>query len=501
MNSLRNIAVLTLGILCLAAGTLSAQDADSAPAAQASRVVAVIPIHKDIDYGLLKSLERRIAEAREQGATVLIFEMDTYGGGLDAGHEIGDLINNLKAQTGGKILTVAYVEQKAISAGALISLACQQIVMRHGTTLGDCQAIMVSPQTREMVEAPEKIQSMVRALMRTYAKSNGYPEKLAEAMVDPDIEVSRVTFPDGRVQYMTPAEIAEIKEDQKQGIEQKLLVPKGKLLTMSDTEAADYGFSLRSVQGLNEAVELVAGAGARVTRYDTNWSEEMVRFLNGMAVSGLLMTVGLIALYMAFKTPGFGVPEVAAICCFAILFLSKYAVGLAGAMEAVLFVIGITLLAVEIFLIPGFGFVGIAGLACIVASLVLSLQKFVIPEYDFQFNTLIGNLLVVFGSLLAATLFFVLLVRFMPGTPGLRRLILTSTQTPTTGYVVSSAENRDLVGKRGVTLSTLRPSGRAEVEGNVIIVVSDGEFIDPGVPVVVADVRRNGVIVRRAEDI
>ena len=233
-------------------------------------------------------------------------------------------------------------------------------------------------------------------------------------------------------------------------------------------------------------------------RYETNWSEQLTRFLTSPAVAGVLMMVGLLALYMAFKMPGFGIPESVAICCFTILFLSKYLVGLANVFELALFGVGIILLAVEIFITPGFGVMGISGIGCVLASLVLASQKFIIPETDYQLDVLLMNLTTVLVALALSVVVFMVILRFLPKTPMLRRLILNTTEATESGYVVGSAEQRDLVGSNGVVLSTLRPTGRAEIDGQVLIVVADGEFIETGTSVVVSEVRGNRVVVTKA---
>ena len=466
----------------------------AAPQALPSKV-AVIPITGEIDYGLQKSLERRLDSALEQGAGVIVFEMDTYGGGLDPGAEMGDMI----LAAGSKARTVAYVDKKAISAGALISLACQQIIMRRGTTLGDCEAIMISPQSQTMEPAPEKVQTFVRVMMRKYARSNGYPAVLCEKMVDPDMEVYQCKFANGTVRYLSDQEVEELTTAEEQGLEKKLIAGKGKLLTMDDEEARAYGFSRASVSGLDEAIALVAAPGAQRIVAEVNWSEEMVRFLNSTAVSSLLMIIGTIAVYICFKTPGFGMPEAVAIVCFGILFLSKYMVGLATVADVLLFVAGIGLIGVEIFVWPGLGVLGFLGAICIIMSLVLAFQNFAIPnpKYDWQLTVLVHNLISVFGSLLTATLLFMVIVRFLPKTPFLKKLVLATQQSHAGGYVVVSAEQQGLVGKTGHSMSMLRPSGSAEIGGDTYPVITDGEFIEPGTPIVVAEVSGNRIVVRK----
>jgi len=480
------------------AETAEETPAESEPEERPERAakIAVITIAGDIDYGLQKSLERRIGEAKEAGATLLIFEMDTYGGGLGPGIEIGDLLNNVKTETEGKVRTLAYIHKKAISAGAMASIACQGIVMRSGTTIGDCQAIMMS-QEEGIVEAPEKIQTTVRATMRKYAQSNGYPEIICEAMVNPDLEVHKLTFPDGKTRYVTNRELDGLSSIEREDSRKELVVARGHLLTMTDKEAVKWEISSATVSDLDEVLKKYGTADHVTTRYETNWSEEMVRFLNGMAVSSILMLVGVLALYFAFKTPGLGAPEIVAVACFAVLFLSKYLVGLASVLELVIFAVGLLLLAVEIFLIPGFGVTGIAGIVCIVISLVLAGQKFILPETPFEVNDFLANMVAVFGSLIGATILFMIALRFLPTAPFLNRLVLATTQQVSEGYVVGSAGKRDMVGMTGTALSTLRPVGRAEIEGETVIVMAESEYIERGEPVVVTKVDGNRVVVTK----
>ena len=491
-------------MLCAAA---AAEKTSPAPAPLASRL-AVIPLVGDIDYGLLKSVERRVSLALADGAEVIVFEMDSYGGGLGPGHEIGDYINNISSTGRRKVKTVAYVRKKAISAGALISLACREIVMRKGTTIGDCQAIQVNPQTRTMQEAPEKVQSLVRALMRTYAESNGYPELLCVAMVDPDIEVKQVTFTVGdkqpgktEVKYLTPKQVEELSEAEKKRVAKNIsILAAGKLLTMTDVQAREYGFSRASVDGHDDVIRRYAASSAEIKTYATNWSEEMVRFLNSMAVASVLLTAGMVALYVAVKTPGFGVPEIVALSCFAVFFLSKYLVDLAAYWEILLFLVGIALLYVEIFVTPGFGVVGVSGIACIFVSLILALQKFVLPSPSLPWTVdeFAANLLSVFGSILISIALMLLLLRYLPRSSIFSPLILKTAEAVEAGYVVGSAGQRDLVGRPGLAVTTLRPSGRAVIDGKTLLVVADGEFIESGSEVVVAEVRGNRVVVRKA---
>ncbi len=487
---------VALCVLCLCGVAAMAQEAATvAKVAPPAARVAVITINGDVDYGLFKSIERRVHEAVDGGADVLLFEIDTYGGEVTAAVQIGDLIDGVKLSAHGRVTTVAYVHVKAISAGALISLSCQKIVMKRGTTIGDAEAII--PGLHGIEVAPEKYQTMVRALARKYAQSNGHPVTLCEAMVDPDLEVWQVKFPDGRVEYLSTQAWNDLKPEERQGADRKQVVAKGKLLTLSDTEALEYGLSIGSVGSREEALALFTSTPGTAIREETDWSEGLVRLLSSGPASVILIIVGMVALYMAFKIPGLGAPEVVAILCFGLLFFSKFMIGMAGMTEVLLFAGGVMLVAIEIFLIPGFGVVGVLGLLCIVISLILAFQNFTIPQYPFQVMILVKNMGLVFGSLLAATVLFMMLVRFMPKTPFLKGLVLNAQQTRAAGNVAKSAEQRGLIGKGGRALSTLRPSGRAEIAGEPLNVMSDGEYIEAGEEVVVIDVKGNSIFVAR----
>ena len=456
--------------------------------------VAIIPISGDIDYGLQKSLERRLDSALEQGVGVVIFQMDSYGGGLDPGAEMGDMI----LAAGSKVRTVAFVDRKAISADALISLACQQIIMRRGTTIGDCEAIEITPGAQTMEAAPEKVQTFVRVLMRKYAAANGYPAAICEKMVDLDMEVYQCKFADGAVRYLTGQAFGRNEDRGEAGPGEEAGRREDEAADDDDEEAHAYGISRATVSGLDDAVALIAAPGAQRITLDVDWSETMVRFLNSAAVSSLLMIVGTIAIYICFKTPGFGAPELVAIVCFGILFLSKYMVGLATVADILMFVAGVGLIAVEIFVWPGLGVLGFLGAICIILSLVLAFQNFTVPnEYEWQLSLLVHNLIQVFGSLVTATLAFMVIVRFLPKTPFLRKLVLATQQSHAGGYVVVSAEQQGLIGKTGQAMSMLRPSGTAEIGGETYPVITDGEFIEPGTPIVVAEVSGNRIVVRK----
>ena len=465
-----------------------AAEAKPAPEKPTKTKAALITLNGTIDGGLHSSLERRIDEARENKCSILFFEIDTYGGALQAAFDISELLSGISDAK-----TVAYVPKKAISAGALISVACNEIVMGPIGTLGDCEPIIPHPE-KGMITAPEKMQTVLRATFRNLALKNGYPESLAEAMVTKEMEVYRVTIGD-TTKFETKAQLDQLTEKEKQRIiKKKLVVSEGQLLTMTSKEALDYGFAKKLVPNREALFKLYGVDGADVVVFDTNWSEEMVRFIS--ALSPILIAIGLMALYMEFKVPGFGLPGIVAIVCFALVFFSKYLVGLAEQWEVLIFALGMVLLAVEIFVLPGFGIAGIMGLALIGLALLLAFQPFVVPVTPFEIEMTKGNILKLLGSMVASIVGICLLAKYLPETSAFGRIVLRAAEKTDSGYVVGSAEKQELVGKKGVVVSSLRPVGRARIGDDIVSVVTQGEMLEKDTNIEVIEVKGNRIVVR-----
>ncbi|MDR4508109.1 MAG: hypothetical protein MRJ65_07730 [Candidatus Brocadiaceae bacterium] len=462
-------------------------DADNNP----YRPTYVITIHRMIDGGLNSSIQRRVDSAKDNDAGLIIFDIDTFGGRLDAAMEISEFISDLKEAD-----TVAFISHKAISAGALIALSCNDIIMAPEAELGDCEPIL--PTTEGGYKsAGEKIQTVLRTKFRKFAEKNGYPVLLAEAMVTSEIEVYRIETeenPEGF--YISSRELKEMnEEDQKKIKKKKLIVEEGKLLTMHTREAFEFGFARHIVDDLDALFALYNVNKKEVTELETNWSEEMVRFLEKIAP--VLLTIGIIAIYLEFNSPGFGIPGLVGIVCFATIFLSKYLVGLAEAPEIIIFFLGIALIAVEIFLIPGFGITGIAGIILVFIGLMLSFQDFTLPRTPFDSEELRKNLLMIIGSFLTSAFAIVLLLKYMPGIPLFKRLILTTAETPDYGFKnVTSSAYSELLGVKGVAITPLRPSGRIEVGEKLLDVVTQGDFIGKGQRVEIVKIEGNRIVVK-----
>jgi len=456
------------------------------------RNVSIVPLSGMIDGGLHDSLERRVVIAKENGSDLIIFEIDTYGGRLEPAFEISEYISNIKYAK-----TIAFIPTKAISAGALIAISCNEIYMAPQAELGDCEPIVPSSEGGYKTVG-EKIQTVLRTKFRKFAEKNGYPVLLSEAMVTKEIEVYYITTED-RLDgyYKSSRDLKEMTEEEKKKIRsKKLIIEEGQLLTMHAKEAHEYQFAKAIVEDRDSLLKLLNIDKVEITSLETSWSEEMVRFLESIAP--VLLGIGLVALWMEFKAPGFGLPGIVGILCLATLFLSKHLVGLAEAPEIIIFFVGIALLAVEVLVIPGFGIAGISGIIMIVTGLILSFQDFTIPRTPYDVETFIKNIFTIMCSLLGSGIAIFLLIKYMPGMPIFNRLVLTASETVQGGYVIppQPAGGEDLTGRKGKAVTILHPTGKIEVDNRTLDVVTDGEYIEKGQAVEIIEIRGNRIVVK-----
>ncbi len=468
---------------------VSPQQPESQPQPQKAFIIALEGM---IDGGLLSSVERRTKIALAEKPSLIIFEIDTYGGRLEPAFEISEYIADIPEET----KTVAYIPKKAISAGALIAVSCNEIAMGPYAELGDCEPIIPSAEGGYKTVG-EKIQTVLRTKFRKFAEKNGYPVKLAEAMVTSEVEVYYIVTEDSpEGHFVTARELKEMTEEETKKIKsKKLIVEKGKLLTMHSGEAKEYGFAKYIVKGRDELLERYGVEEERIETLVVNWSEDLVRFLDSIAP--ILLGVGLVAIWLELKAPGVGLPGIIGVLCLATVFLSKYMVGLAEVPEMVIFAMGMMLLAVEVFVLPGFGLFGLAGVALMLVGLVLGFQDFLVPQTPYDYAELKTNLLQIFASMIGSIAAMAIMLRYLPGIPLFGRLVLSASEEAALGYeTVPVVSREDLIGKRGYALSTLRPAGRADFGGEVLDVVTQGEFIATNQTVEVVEIRGNRVVVK-----
>jgi membrane-bound serine protease (ClpP class) len=418
-------------------------------------IVHVVPIEGVIDLGLAPFVERILGEAAAAGAAAVILEVNTFGGRVDAAVLIRDAL--LRAP----VRTVAFVNKRAISAGALISLAAETIAMADGGTIGAATPVEIGAPGSPAQPVAEKTVSYVRKEFRATAESRKRPLLLAEAMVDADVEIPGLNA-------------------------------KGKLLTLTTEEALTHGFADFRADTIDAVLASLGLTGAEVRRATPTWAETLVRFLTHPLVSSLLTTIGILGIILELRTPGFGVPGAVGILSLGLFFWGHWLVRLAGWEEILLVAVGLVLLGVEIFVTPGFGLTGTLGLVALLGGLGLSLVG-----AGATWSVVLTALGQVVVSLLLAIAASLVMLRFLPRLPFGRRLILETELDAREGF--ASAPEADLMwlGKRGTAASTLRPAGIATLEGDRVDVVSDGEFIEAGEPITVVKVDGNRIVVRQ----
>jgi membrane-bound serine protease (ClpP class) len=423
--------------------------------AQKTSVVYVAPIEGMIDLGLAPFVERVLREAANAGAAAVVLEINTFGGRVDAAVLIRDALLNAK------IPSVAFINKRAISAGALIALATEQIAIGQGGTIGAATPVQVGQPGAPAQPVEEKTVSYVRKEFRATAEARKRPPVIAEAMVDADVEIPG-------------------------------LVQKGKLLTLTTEEALKHKIVDFRADTIEDVLKQLGSSGAEVRRVSPNWAENLVRFLTHPVLSSLLITIGMLGIIIEIRTPGFGVPGILGIASIALFFWGHWLVQLAGWEEMLLVGSGLILLAVEILVTPGFGLAGVLGVAALLSGLSLSLVGGG-ATWDFILKAVSR----VIFSLLLAVVGSLVLLRFLPRLPFGKRLILHTGLGAREGYASPPETDRQWLGKGGVAISPLRPSGIADIDGERVDVISDGEFIEPGAEIVVTRVDGNRIVVRR----
>jgi membrane-bound serine protease (ClpP class) len=477
-----------------------------------SAKAAIIPCKGLIDSSLLYSIKRRTETALDEGADYLIYEISTYGGLVNAADDIAKYLIQEAAPRGH---TVAYVATEAISAGAMISVSCRDIVMRENTTIGDAAPITMGG-TLEGVER-EKAESFVRATFQRAAEANGYPPLLLKAMVTMQTEVQRVrNLETGQYEFFETDDLPkDLNKYDVKGAQK--IVGKDELLTLTASKALEYGIARAVVKDRAGALAFlekrdgVEFTGEPVV-LETTWSERMVSWLNSPGVLAVLIMLALLGAYVEFHTPGFGLAGTVAVICLAIIVGSKYLVGMANWVEVVVLFVGILLLLVEIFVLPGFGIAGVLGIVCILLGLFGMLianapDELPWPESPSDWQSLSSGVLSVALGFAGFIVLAWLVSRYLPRLGFLSGLVLTPAVPPSDRGVsqvslTAPPQTADLgvrVGDVGEVVSRLRPAGKARFGEALVDVVATGEFLDRGTPVVIIGIYGSRVVVKKAQ--
>jgi membrane-bound serine protease (ClpP class) len=447
-----------------------------------------------VDRVQAEFLIEALDSAEELGYREVILKIDTFGGVVMAAREITERLLRLN------IPTTAFVETKAISAGIFIAWSCDEIVMEKHTTIGDAQMIMQTPQGIEV--APEKAVTVYRSDWKKSSDAKGRSFALAQGFFEQDAEVLQTGEEDDFSFYLRD-EYDLLPEDERPPIIQ-VISKAGQLLTLhaEEAEALGVGRVSESFEAFLAEKGLVA---EDLVEVDMNFNQQVLRYLGANPwIYLLLVLIGLNGLYMELKAPGFGIPGFTALICFVLLFGSRYLLGTATPLELIVFVLGLGLTVVEIFVLPGLGIAGVSGLVLMIGSMILaSLPDFGIPQFAFQWNWI--------GHLLTFTMvgFFLSMISVFTLIPLLFKIPVRPNRDfalefdADQGYVIDTlAEKRaSLEGKQGIVRGGLRPSGKVELDdGSWIEASCDSGFLEDGLRVSVIGTSGNYVIVHPVEE-
>ena len=475
-------------------------------------LVYVINIRNEIGNGLRVYIDNGIKEASEAEADAIIFDVHTPGGAVGAARDIIDAIQRTE------LPTIAYVNTEAISAGAMISLSCDQIVMRNGGAIGDSAPVSIQGE-----ELNEKAVSYIRGKIRATAERGGRNPDIAAAMVDKRLYLVR--FMDGQIVTLREEEYIERKD---LGEEMEIIAaggPEGELLTLTTEEALEYNLAdevADSVEDLLALYQIVEVDGERkaltadgTVQKQLEFGDDNVKvvkslrdatqeavlvtvadrfvfFVTSPIISGLLLTLGGLGLFVEIRTPGFGVPGIAGLTCLGLFFWGHRLLNISADYAAIAFIIGVALLLIELFVIPGFGIAGIAGIGLMLGSVFFVFRS----AYNFEtaMFTLSSSIILAFALAIA-------LSYLLPKTRAWNHLVLSAAMDSGSGFHSAPREDfQGYVGKTGIALTPLRPAGTVRVDDARLDVVTAGDFIVRDTPVKIINVEGSKIFVEAIDE-
>lgn len=405
--------------------------------------VMVMEIRAEIDPRMNRYVQLALEHADEIEADYIVIDMDTYGGAVTDAKDIVERILDYDTPIW------VFINKDAASAGALISIACDSIYMTPGANIGAATVV-----TQDGVAAPDKYQSYMRSTMRSIAEEKGRDPKIAEAMVDENIEIDSVS-------------------------------EAGQVITFSTSEAIKNGFCEAKINSIEELLERNGVTDYEISTFEVDSVEDIIAFFLNPAISGILILIIVGGIWFELQTPGVGFPILAAAIAAVLYFTPYYLNGLAENWEIIAFFIGVILIALEIFVIPGFGVAGFFGITLTVGSLILVMLNN--DNFDFSFVGLDQILLAVIatlgGMIGSIIVLFVGGVRFTQS-KAFSRVALTETMQKSDGYT-SNFNTEPMIGKEGEAYTILRPSGRILIDDELYDAYTRGEYIEKGQKVIV----------------
>lgn len=444
-----NRSIILLSLLVLVFGALSAQQQTD------EKKIFIMEIRNDIDPRMNRYVDLALDQAADVGADIVIIDMDTYGGAVNDANDIRTRILEFEKPVW------VYINNDAASAGALISIACDSIYMRPGANIGAATVVNGADGS----QAPDKYQSYMRSIMRSTAEENGRDPLIAEGMVDDRVEIEGVT-------------------------------EAGKVITFTTSEAIDNGFCEAEVASIRDIIEKNGIYEYELIEYELSGAEKIISFFLNPVVSGLLILVITGGIFFELQTPGVGFPLAAAGIALILYLVPYYLNGLAANWEIAVLFLGVALIALEVFVIPGFGIAGVAGIVCVVGALIFVMLANDNFNFDYVPSAEITQaaLVVVMAMFSSIVLLFVLGYRITESKM-FERVALVTEQKKSDGYIATFYKE-DLVGKDGIAVTILRPSGRIEIEDEIYDAYTRGEYIEKGTKVKVVSQEGTSLKVR-----
>lgn len=419
--------------------------------------VYTFKIHEDIAPPAERKTQKAIKDAEAENADLIILHLNTFGGMLNS----ADVIRTTLLES--KVPVWVFIDNNAASAGALISIACDSIYMRPGANIG---AASVVNQTGEVM--PDKYQSYMRSMMRSTAQAKGRDPKIAEAMVDPRIYIEGIN-------------------------------DSNKVLTFTTEEAMTHGYCEGSAESIDQILKDNNIENYTIVEQKLSWLDSLIGFLVHPAVSGILIMMIIGGIYFELQSPGVGFPLIIAILGATLYFAPLYLEGLAANWEILIFILGLALLAVEIFVIPGFGVAGISGIFLIVMSLTLSLVHN--QGFDFSFSgttPVIKAFFVVIIAMGASFFVSIWLSKKLLTTSRFGELALSTTQQATDGFTSADLSLKQLIGKTAIAVTMLRPAGKIEINNEIYDATAESGYIDKGESVIIVKYENQQMMVRKS---
>ena len=428
-----------------------------------SDVVYRVPIEGTIDLGLPPFIQRTLEDAESNEATAVIFDINTFGGRVDAATQIKDAI------LGADILTIAFINRRAISAGALISLSCEKIYMTGGGLIGAATAVDMTGK-----KGSEKVISFMREEMASTAEKRGRSKEIARGMVDEDLTFTHLVIGGD-----------SIKVDDIEGRKD------GKLISLTTEQALKYKIADGTAENMEALLDSLGYSSFKTIETTENWSEAIVRFLTNPVVASLLTTFGFLGILFELQSPGWGIPGFVGLACLILSLSASYIAQLATMSDMLFVLTGLALILLEVLVIPGFGIAGLGGIGLMIYGLYLLLLPDIPVGEEVLGQAMDGFLI----GLVGAVIGLVLLVKLMIKTKFWEQLTAPDTQKKEDGYS-NTFGWESLQGETGNADTDLHPSGWVRVKDQRIFVVSEGEFIEEGKEIKILSVDGNRVLVR-----